>query len=296
MTVLEVLKRATGYLARHGSSSPRLDAELLLAHALGLRRLDLYLQFERPLGEAELEPYRELTARRGRGEPVAYLVGAREFMGLRLAVTPDVLVPNPDTELLVQRAAAWAREQDRRLLAADVGTGSGCIAVALAKFAPRVSVIAGDDSPTALQVARRNAESLGLGDRIRFVEGDLLEPFPDRLDLVCANLPYLDPALRAALPGEVLAQPEHALFAGRGGAELVLRLLEAAPAHLGPGGVVLAEIDLAIQSSCLEAAERRFSKWALHKDLGGHVRLLEAWEPRRSSNPATAVFAAPSTC
>lgn len=282
MTVLEVLKRATGYLEQHGSSSPRLDAELLLAHALGLRRLDLYLQFERPLAEPELAPYRDLTARRGRGEPVAYLVGAREFMGLRLAVTPDVLVPNPDTELLVQRAVAWARERDRELVAADVGTGSGCIALALAKFAARVSVIAGDDSPAALLVARRNAESLGLGDRVRFVEGDLLEPFPAGLDLICANLPYVDPAVRPSLPAEVLAQPEHALFAGQGGAELVLRVLEAAPAHLAPGGVLLTEIDPAIQVVCVEAAERRFSNWALHKDLGGHVRLLEAWEPRRS--------------
>src|SRR5207249_4826354 len=111
LTLIEVLRRATGYLEQHGSGSARLDAELLLAHSLGLRRLDLYLQFERPLADAELGLYRDLIARRGKGEPVAYLVGRKEFMGLEFEVTRDVLVPNPDTELLVQRAVSWGRER-----------------------------------------------------------------------------------------------------------------------------------------------------------------------------------------
>ena len=277
MTLLEVLKRATGYLEQHGSSSARLDAELLLAHALGLRRLDLYLQFERPLSEAELAPYRELIARRGRGEPVAYLVGYREFMGLRFAVTSDVLVPNPDTELLVQRAVEWARARPGPVLAADVGTGSGCIAVALAHFAPNVRVVAGDVSPAALAVARGNASAHGLLERISFVEGDLLSAFPGGLGLVCANLPYVAESARASLPAEVLAQPASALFAPSGGSALVVRLLEEAPAHLAAGGVVLAEIDPAIQEVCVAAAERVFGNSRLHKDMGGHVRLLETW-------------------
>jgi len=128
VTLIEVLRRATGYLEQHGSASPRLDAEVLMAHALGVRRLDLYLQFERVLSEAELVPYRELTARRGRGEPVAYLVGSREFMKLDFEVTPDVLVPNPDTEVLVVRAIELLRGRSDGARVADVGTGSGCIA------------------------------------------------------------------------------------------------------------------------------------------------------------------------
>ncbi|MDQ6772721.1 MAG: peptide chain release factor N(5)-glutamine methyltransferase, partial [Candidatus Dormibacteraeota bacterium] len=222
LPLLEVLRRATRYLGAHGSNSPRLDAELLLAFALGLRRLDLYLQFERPLSDAELAPYRDLVARRGRGEPVAYLVGSREFMKLDLEVTPAVLVPNPDTEVLVLRAIELCRERGGRARVADVGTGSGCIAVAIAHYVAAATVWAGDVDPAALEVAGRNVARHHLEGRVRLVRGDLLEPFPDGFDLVCANLPYLD--AEAPLPAEVRAQPESALFAAAGGLALVARL------------------------------------------------------------------------
>src|SRR5439155_307388 len=166
LTLIEVLKRATGYLEQHGSSSPRLDAEILLAHALGLRRIDLYLQHERLLSDPELKPYRDLIGRRGKGEPVAYLVGRKEFMGLELEVTPEVLVPNPDTEVLVQLAVSWGRENPGRRRFADVGTGSGCIAVALAHFLPEVEVFATDVSAGALEVAKRNAARHAVGERV----------------------------------------------------------------------------------------------------------------------------------
>jgi release factor glutamine methyltransferase len=238
LTLLEVLRRATGYLESHGSGSPRLDAELLLAHALGLRRLDLYLQFDRPLRDADLAPYRELIARRGRGEPVAYLLGRKEFMKLDFEVTPDVLVPNPDTEVLVQRAVSWARERGGPVRVADVGTGSGCIAVAVATYVPDATVWASDDDPAAVAVAERNVAAHGLGERVTVLRGDLVEPLPDGIDLLCANLPYV--AEGTPLPAEVLAQPGHALFAPERGAALVRRLLGAAPARLAPGGVLLA--------------------------------------------------------
>lgn len=277
MTLLEVLRRATGFLEQHGSSSARLDAELLLAHALGIRRLDLYIQFERPLSDADLGPYRELVARRGRGEPVAYLTGGKEFMGLQFEVGGDVLVPNPDTELLVQRAVAWARERGGPVRAADVGTGSGCIAVSLAKFIPEASVIATDVSPGALLIAGRNALANGVAARVEFREGDLAAPLPAGLDLICANLPYL--ADGTALPGEVTAQPAQALYGGRRGSELILRFLEQVPQHLAAGGMVMAELDPPIADELVAAADRLLGASRLHKDLGGHIRLLEAWRP-----------------
>jgi len=274
LTLLEILRRATGYLTAHGSGSPRLDAEVLLAHALGIRRLDLYLQFDRPLRDGDLAPYRDLIARRGRGQPVAYLVGRREFMKLDLEVTPDVLVPNPDTEVLVQRAVSWARERGAPVRVADVGTGSGCIAVAIAHYVPQATVFACDDDPAALAVAGRNVDAHGLADRVTLLEGDLLDPLPGDLDLVCANLPYV--AEGADLPAEVTAQPAHALFAGEGGAALVRRLLGGAPRRLVAGGAVLTEIDASFQDALLGALEG-YAGHRFHRDLGGHLRVLEAW-------------------
>ena len=274
--MLEVLRRATGYLEQHGSGSPRLDAELLMAHVLGLRRLDLYLQFERPLSDPELAPYRELIARRGRGEPVAYLVGRKEFMKLDFEVTPEVLVPNPDTEPLVLRAIEWTRARGGPVRAVDVGTGSGCIAVALAHYVPAVSVCATDVSAAALEVPRGNADRLGVGERVAFTQGSLLEPVGGAVDLICANLPYL--AAGGSYPTEVLAQPRQALFAGPRGSELVVELLEQAPARLAPAGAVLAEIDPVLVEDVVPVAERLYAGHRFHRDLGGQVRLLEAWK------------------
>jgi len=270
-----VLKLATGHLEKHGSDSPRLDAEVLLAHSLGVRRMDLYMQFERPLSEKELVPYRALLSRRSKGEPVAYLVGHKEFMALDFEVTPAVLVPNPDTEVLVQRAVAIAREADRPVRAADVGTGSGCIAIALARYAPNVEVWAGDVSREALDVARRNVAKHSLEARVHLECGDLFETLPGAFDLVCANLPYVNRA--AELGAEVTAQPATALYAEDGGAALVVRLIREAPARLAAGGRVLAEIDPAILEAVQQAAGALFADVRVHRDLGGHERVIEAW-------------------
>jgi release factor glutamine methyltransferase len=273
--VLEVLTRATGHLQKHGSSSARLDAEVLLAHALGVGRIDLYVRFDRPMSESDLARYRGLVAGRARGEPVAYLVGHKEFMALDFIVTPTVLVPNPDTEVLVQRAVAIARERGGPVRAADVGTGSGCIAVALAHYAPAVEVWAGDVSREALEVAERNVEKHGLSGRVHLVEGDLLEPFDGDFDLICANLPYV--CGDAELPAEVRAQPAAALYAPERGAALVVRLLQSAPTRLKRDGRALLEIDPAILESAEQAAAAAFANHRVHRDLGGHPRVLEAW-------------------
>jgi release factor glutamine methyltransferase len=275
VTIVEVLKLSADYLARHGSDSSRLDAEVLLAHALRMRRLDLYLKFDHPLTESELSSYRALIARRGKGEPVAYLVGHKEFMALDFEVTPGVLVPNPDTEVLVQRAVAIAREADGPLRLADVGTGSGNIAIAIAHYAPNTEVWASDISREALDVAARNVARHHLDARVHLVCGDLLDPLPGALDIVCANLPYVDSA--AHLPAEVTAQPASALYADQGGQTLVGRLLNEAPARMRPGGRVLAEIDPSIAESMEQLAAQRFAGYRIHRDLGGHVRVLEAW-------------------
>jgi release factor glutamine methyltransferase len=275
LSLLEVLKRATGHLQKHGSDSARLDAEVLMAHALSVRRLDLYMQFDRLLTEPELARYRELVARRSRREPVAYLVGHKEFMALDFEVTPDVLVPNPDTEVLVQRAVAIAREAPGPLHAADVGTGSGCIAIALAHYAPNVEVWASDVSEAALAVAARNVRKHGLDERVHLSCGDLMQPISGEFDLVCANLPYVREG--AELAPEVTAQPAVALYASQDGAELVVRLLREAAPRLRPHGRVLAELDPAIAAAAVAAAERGYAGHRIHRDLGGHERMIEAW-------------------
>ncbi len=277
MTIVEVLKLSADYLQKHGSDSSRLDAELLLAHALKLRRLDLYLKFDHPLNESQLTAYRVLVARRAKGQPVAYLIGHKEFMGLDFEVTPDVLVPNPDTEVLVQRAVALMRDSQPPLRVADVGTGSGCIAVSIAHYAPATEVWASDVSRKALEVAARNATRHGVAERVHLECGDLLEPLPGQFDLICANLPYVDVAADHNLAAEVVAQPARSLYAEQGGAALVNRLLRAAPARLKPGGRVLAELDPSILSAAVDLASRGFTGNRVHRDVGGRERVLEAW-------------------
>ena len=275
MTVIEVLKAASGHLQKHSPEGARLDAEVLLAKALGLRRLDLYLQFDRLLSDDELVRYRGLIKRRTHGDPVAYLVGHKEFMALDFEVTPAVLVPNPDTEVLVQRAVALARQSAEPMRVADVGTGSGCIAIAVAHYASNAEVWASDISAEALDVAMRNVARHELAGRVHLACGDLFDSLPGTFDLLCANLPYV--AAGARLPAEVTAQPARALFAGQDGAALVLRLIEAAPAHLSSGGRLLAEIDPAIVVAAGEAAGRAFAHYTIHRDLGGHERVIESW-------------------
>ena len=275
MTIVEVLKLSTDYLQKHGSDSPRLDAELLLAHGLGMRRLDLYLKFDRALSEVELTAYRGLVAQRAKGAPVAYLVGHKEFMGLDFEVTPEVLVPNPDTEVLVQRAVAIARESEGGFRVADVGTGSGCIAIAIAHYAPNASVWATDVSGEALSVAARNVAKHGLGARVHLERGDLMQPLAGEFNLVCANLPYV--AAGTTLPAEVTAQPAGALYADSGGAALIERLLDEVPTRLRPGGRVLAELDPSIVQAVSQSTGRKFAGHRVHRDMNGRERVLEAW-------------------
>jgi release factor glutamine methyltransferase len=242
-TILEVLQWTTARFQERGMGSPRLDAELLAAHAFGLSRVQLYTQFDRPLLGPELAAYRELVKRRQAGEPVAYLTGRKEFWSLDLAVDKRVLIPRPDTETTVEEALERLKERagDPPRIA-DVGTGSGAIALALAKSRPEAAVFACDVSPEALAVARGNAERLGLA--VTFLEGSLAEPLRahGRFDLVVANLPYVCAGDIPGLAPEVRSEPWLALDGGADGLDLVRTLVASAPEILAPGGALVLEI------------------------------------------------------
>lgn len=243
-TVRQTLSVAAGWLAEQGVEGARVDTELLLAHALGCRRLDLYTDPERPLSEAERGRFRALMRRRATHEPVAYLIGERGFYGLDLEVDRSVLIPRPETEHLVE---AGLEELDRLALEAprfvDVGTGSGCVALALAKARPAARGVALDRSPAALAVARRNGARLKLQDRVALVRGDLLGACsPGSVDLVVSNPPYVTPSEEAILPPDVLRhEPREALFDVAEDLPLTRRLVLQAAEALRPGGAVAIE-------------------------------------------------------
>jgi release factor glutamine methyltransferase len=242
MTVLEVLQSSTGYLQKRAIEHSRLNAEHLLAHVLGRKRLELYLEFERQLSEAELVPLRDLVRRRGQGEPLQHLLGTVEFCGHTFLCDRRALVPRPETEELVE--LLQFKIQNPRSEIVDVGTGSGVIAISLAARFPEARVHAVDISDDALALARENANRLKLSDRINFVKGSLLQPLNGIFDLIVANLPYVARTERDSLTREVLHDPEIALFAGQQGDEVIRELIDQAPARLRPAGLLALEIGL----------------------------------------------------
>lgn len=276
-TILEVLQWTTARFTERGISSPRLDAELLAAQALGLSRVQLYTQFDRPLDAAELAALRMLVKRRQAGEPVAYITGRKEFWSLDLAVDARVLIPRPDSETAVEEALARTRDGGR---VADVGTGAGTIALALAKARPDLTVFASDVSADALAVARSNAERLGLP--VTFVEGSLLEPLRASapFDLLVANLPYVPTADIAGLPAEVRCEPRLALDGGADGLDLVRALVAQAVELLAPGGALVLEIgagQAAASAELLRAAG--LAEIRTRRDLGGVERVVSGQRP-----------------
>ncbi|MHC4668540.1 MAG: peptide chain release factor N(5)-glutamine methyltransferase [Planctomycetota bacterium] len=270
MIVKEVLARSASWLAAKGCDAARLEAELLLAHVLRTERLGLYTAAERPLDEGELNAYRGLLRRRARGEPVAYLTGRREFYGLELRITRDVLVPRPETELLVDRA----RELGPATLL-DLGTGSGCIAIACAVKLPDAAATATDVSEAALELAAQNAARHGVADRIRFLRGDLFEAVPDgeRFDLIVANPPYVPEGQAAAL---AVHEPPLALYGGPRGMEIVERILAGTPGRLAEGGTLLLEIGEDQEQAVRACAGEAFGHVEIRRDLQGLPRVLEA--------------------
>jgi release factor glutamine methyltransferase len=275
MTVLEVLQSTTAYFAKRKIESPRLNAEHLLAHALQRKRIELYLEFERPLTEAELAPLRELVRRRGLGEPLQHLLGTVEFAGRVFLCDKRALVPRPETEELVEKLGAMKWPQGARF--ADVGTGSGVIALTLAAQFPDAGVDAVDISDDALALARENAARLALPGRVRFAKSHLLTEVEGAFDLIVANLPYVATAARPTLSREVLHDPAIALFAGAQGDELVRELIEGAGARLRPGGLLALEVGIG-QADNLAALlhEKNYHDIAAIRDYCGVTRFLFA--------------------
>jgi release factor glutamine methyltransferase len=271
--VLEVLRWTTAHFEKHGVASARLDAELLAAHAFGMSRIELYAHFDRPLAAAELASYRDLVSRRLAGEPVAYLLGHKEFWSLDLLVDSRVLIPRPDSETLVEEALDRFAGPGGRI--ADVGTGSGALALALAKERPEAQVFATDISPEALAVARANAERLGLA--VTFWQGDLDQALvpAGRFELIVANLPYIPSAEIDGLSADVRSEPRQALDGGADGLALLRRLIEAAPELLQPEGCLALEVG-AGQAGAVEEFLRGagFGGVRSRRDLAGIERVV----------------------
>ena len=278
-TIGRLLTWTAEYLGSRGAESPRLDAEVLLAHARGCQRIELYAAFDEQPDEAVKGAFRALVKQRADGAPVAYLVGSREFYSLPLRVTPDVLIPRPETEQLVLTLLDRIKKRGGSASVADVGTGSGAIAIATAKNAPGCTVTAIDVSGAALSVASENSERHGVLERVRFVESDLFDALPEgeRFDFIASNPPYvttnelvgLDPMVRDH-------EPHLALDGGPEGTSVIERLLAQAPERLNAGGEMLIEIGPAIA----ERVERLVGEApglqhvATLKDDAGHARIV----------------------
>jgi len=275
-TLREALQWGERALAQSALDSPRLDAEVLLAHALGITRAQLLAHSQHQLSPAELAGYRQLIERRARHEPVAYIVGHKDFYGLDFFVDNRVLIPRPETELLVERAIEMARTRSLRLIA-DVGTGSGAIAVSLAVHLPQVLVYATDASPRALKVAACNCRHHGVEGRVHLLQGHLLEPLPEPVDLIAANLPYVSEAEWSQLPPEISRyEPRKALNGGPDGLDYIRRLLAEARGYLKPRGVVLLEIGATQGSAVVTLAKRHFpaARVEIAKDYAGLDRVV----------------------
>lgn len=279
-TTLAVLDWTRAHFERVGVESPRLDAEVLLASALGSSRVMLYARFDQPLSHEERARFRVMVVRRSRGEPTAYILGEREFYGMALEVTRDVLIPRPDTETLVDLALAELKPRAAPQVA-DVGTGTGCIALAIAREVAAARVLALDASPAACEVARRNAARHHLEARVTVIESDLLHGLPagpPELDLVCANLPYIPRGEISGLMRDVRDfEPHRALDGGEDGLDLVRALITQASGRLVPGGKILLEIGhgqaAAVRAHLLDAG---YTEPRIHQDLARRDRVVEA--------------------
>ncbi|MSU46779.1 MAG: peptide chain release factor N(5)-glutamine methyltransferase [Lacunisphaera sp.] len=278
LTVLEIIKRTTEFLEKRGVEGSRLSAELMIGHALGLKRMQLYLQFERPLTEPELVKIRPMVKRRGNREPVQYILGETEFSGLMLKVDRRALIPRLETERLIELLTQRLTQAPANIL--DLGTGSGAIALALAKAWPAAAVVGLDNSAEALALARENAESCGLAGRVTFVLSDWFTNLEAavKFQLIVANPPYLsDDEVRSAQPEVKDFEPPAALSAGSNGAAALEKIIREARLHLAAGGLLACETGTAQHQQLLQlAASAGYGRAESLRDLAGRERYLLA--------------------
>lgn len=279
LTVLEIIKRTTEFFAKRGVESPRLNAELLVGHALGLPRMQLYLQFERPLTEEQLESIRPLVKRRGNREPLQYIVGYTEFAGLRLKVDRRALIPRPETEYLVELVGQRWTQPPAAIL--DLGTGTGALALALASRFPAAAVTAVDRSVDALALAAENAAATGLAGRVRLLPSDWCAALgaEEKFQLIVTNPPYLtDREVAEATPEVRDHEPHVALVAADEGCADLDRILGEARPRLHEGGMLACETGIAQhQRLCARAAACGYARTESLKDLTGRDRYLLAF-------------------
>ncbi len=281
-TVMRLLEWTTDFFKRKGSDSPRLDAEVLLAHARGCSRIQLYTSFGEEPDEEQRVAFREMVRRHGEGVPVAQLVGYREFYSLRFRVDEHVLIPRPETEHLVIEALDVAKKmniKDRPLQIADIGTGSGAIAITVAKNVANCEMTAVDLSDAALKIAQWNADQHEVTQRIRFIKSDLLGAVqaPSEFDIVCTNPPYVSESEYDELSRSVRDhEPKAALVAGPKGTEVIERILAETPKRIRAGGQLIIELSPMIAGACLKMSQdsEDFTDARLIKDIEGHKRIL----------------------
>ncbi len=273
MTVDEALRWGKERLSLH-STTPRLDAEIILSHLLGMDRAAILARPSQPLDPQSLNSYHHLIARREHGEPVAYITGHKEFYGLDLIITHDVLVPRPETESMVQ-ASLDALPAARPATFADIGTGSGAILVAVTVHRPNIRAYGTDISPQAIAVAARNCDLQGISPNVRLFVGHLLEPLPEPVDVIAANLPYVSPG--EAEPDVATWEPQVAVFGGGDdGAATIRDFLSQAPAYLNPNGTIIMETAHLQGKIVSDLARAAFPNAHIQvsKDLSGYDRIV----------------------
>lgn len=277
--VIDIIKESETWLAERGIPDARLDAEYLLAEVLGKNRVELYLAFERPLTDPELSRFRALLKRRGRREPLQHILGYTEFMGYRIITSPEALIPRPETEVLVETALAFLKNvPSPRVI--DVGTGSGCIAIALAKAHPKIQVLALDVDDGALALARKNVAAHSLDASIVMTKFDIMKALPrlqERVDLVVSNPPYISAAERGGLQPEVVNfEPAAALFDGADGLTFYNRFAQILPRLLKPGGRFLFEFGGVHQEKALLNLfmNAGFTELEITRDYSNHPRII----------------------
>ena len=276
-TILDTLKKGTEYLQKHEVEEARLNMEWLIAHVLKVGRMQLYIDFDRDIPESALESLRDLTKRRGRGEPLQHLLGTVEFCDLDFKTDGRALIPRPETEDLTRRLLAREWPRDAAIL--DLGCGSGVIGLSLAHglMGKGVSVTLADVSPDALSLAQENAIVLPEGSEVRFVESDLFSAIEGTYDLIAANLPYIPDADETELSREVRRDPALALYGGPLGTEIMDRFLRESAAYLNPGGLIAMEFGIGqAETLRLLAEDLGYDPVEIQSDIGGIERFLFA--------------------